>query len=374
MPAKLTQEEFVSKSIKIHSNKYSYKFAKYTNNRTKVKIICPTHGIFFQKPNGHLLGWGCLKCAVQKRSKLRTKTASDFLKKSKIIHKDKYSYSLSSYKCRKTKIKITCLKCGNTFLQSPHNHLKGQGCPLCSGNITKSSKTFTRESNIVHKNKYSYKLASYKNSHSKLKILCPIHGIFKQTPANHLNGHGCPKCKAVNTGNIKRKSKLQFIKEAKRVHDGKYNYNLICYTNGHYDKIKISCPIHGIFKQTPHHHLNGRGCPKCHHNISKPEKIWLDEIRVPDRTSNRHVTLKINSKKYFLDGFIKKSKTVYEFYGDYWHGNPKIYKANERNRLNKKTFGELYRLTMQRERELKKAGYNLVTIWESDFKKQLKNI
>jgi len=59
---KLTTEEFIIRSNKIHNNKYNYSEVKYFNNKTKVKIKCPNHGIFLQRPDAHLRGQGCPKC------------------------------------------------------------------------------------------------------------------------------------------------------------------------------------------------------------------------------------------------------------------------------------------------------------------------
>ena len=72
MPKKLTTEEFISKAKEVHGNKYDYSKVEYVNNHTKVCIICPKHGEFWQTPNHHLLGHGCSKCKNEATS-LRTK-------------------------------------------------------------------------------------------------------------------------------------------------------------------------------------------------------------------------------------------------------------------------------------------------------------
>jgi hypothetical protein len=71
-------EDFIIKAIKIHSFKYGYSKVNYLNNSSKVIIICPIHGDFMQKPNGHLNGHGCSKCG--KESHWRK---SDYIKKAK---------------------------------------------------------------------------------------------------------------------------------------------------------------------------------------------------------------------------------------------------------------------------------------------------
>lgn len=83
---------------------------------------------------------------------------------------------------------------------------------------------------------------------------------------------------------------------------------------------------------------------------------------------NIKASLKINNNRIKPDAFDPKTNTIYEFYGDFWHGNPNIYKLDDINVANKKTFGELYLATLDREKLIKEAGYNLVSMWESDFK------
>ena len=63
---------------KVHGNKYDYSKIDYINSKTKVKIICPKHGIFAQRPNDHILGEGCPKC-VNKVSKAEQELY-DFIK------------------------------------------------------------------------------------------------------------------------------------------------------------------------------------------------------------------------------------------------------------------------------------------------------
>ena len=78
----------------------------------------------------------------------------------------------------------------------------------------------------------------------------------------------------------------------------------------------------------------------------------------------------IKNLKVTVDGFDPETNTVYEFLGDYWHGNPEVYSAKEKNLVNKKTFGRLYQKTLQRISTLKEAGFKVVYIWESSFNKE----
>jgi hypothetical protein len=191
-----------------------------------------------------------------------------------------------------------------------------------------------------------------------------MHGEFLQTPEHHLRGYGCNQC-GYEIASIKlRKPKKCFLKQANVIHGNKYDYSKFVYTN---DKTKgiIICPTHGEFLQTPGKHLVGHGCMKCSSNISKKSQQWLDKLNIP--RDFREKTLVINSKVVKTDALDEKNKIVYEFYGDFWHKNPKIYDKNGINVVNKKTFGELYLKTVSREKLIKSAGYEIIFIWESDF-------
>lgn len=124
-----TQEEWVSKARQIHGDKYDYSKVKYSNSQTKVCIICPEHGEFWQKAASHLKGSGCPKCAKSKQGPKR-KTTEEFIKRAKEIHGDKYDYSKTTYIKSKEKLTIICKKHGE-FQQLPEIHLRGCGCPKC---------------------------------------------------------------------------------------------------------------------------------------------------------------------------------------------------------------------------------------------------
>jgi len=161
---------------------------KYKNNKTKIKIICPNHGIFEQRADAHLNGFGCTRCTYSKKSNVNT-----FIKKSNIIHNFKYDYSLVEYINARTKVKIICPNHG-IFEQIPsaHTNLK-HGYLKCAGQ-NKSSLEFSNECMLLHNNKYDYSLVNFINNRTKIKIICPKHGVFEQLAKNHIRGYGCPVC------------------------------------------------------------------------------------------------------------------------------------------------------------------------------------
>jgi len=106
-------------------------------------------------------------------------------------------------------------------------------------------------------------------------------------------------------------------------------------------------------------------CKKCSWNVSHKSQEWLNKIGIPEH--NREITIKANNKTYVVDGLDRATNTVYEFYGDFWHGNPKVFNQYDINRVTKNTFGELYKKTLKKEKNIKVAGYKLITIWEQEF-------
>ena len=52
--------------------------------------------------------------------------------------------------------------------------------------------------------KYDYSESFYIDAKTKIKIICKEHGVFEQTPGNHLFGQGCLKCAIKNNTNKQR--------------------------------------------------------------------------------------------------------------------------------------------------------------------------
>jgi len=109
---------------------------------------------------------------------------------------------------------------------------------------------------------YDFSKVQYINAESKIIIICPKHGeIIKN--ANTLvrkKGSICSKC----TYDKIRLTDADLIKRANKVHEYKYSYPNLNYTQWH-NKINIECPEHGEFKQLPYNHISKKaGCPNCH--------------------------------------------------------------------------------------------------------------
>lgn len=125
-----------------------------------------------------------------------------------------------------------------------------------------TTKIFIQKSNMVHNSFYNYTESKYISSQIKVRIICPEHGEFEQTPNTHLAGSGCKKCGIIRRAGYHKKSVQQFIAEARNIHGNKYDYSSLTY-KGIKNKIEIICKEHGAFKQNADDHKRGSNCPIC---------------------------------------------------------------------------------------------------------------
>ena len=179
MPQKHTLESFIKLANKVHNNIYDYSKVEYINNRTKVCIICPDHGEFWQIPDSHLRGRGCPMCRYIKSSAKVRMPQDVFIQRAREIHKNKYDYSYVEYKNTDTKVKIICPEHGE-FWQSPHHHLNGVGCPECGrkfGICEKRVLEFMKENFNNVEYQYTPKWLRTKRMPQSLDIYLPDHKI-----------------------------------------------------------------------------------------------------------------------------------------------------------------------------------------------------
>jgi hypothetical protein len=352
-------QEFILKCNKLHNNKYDYSRVRYKNSMHKISIICPDHGEFVKNPRDHLNGSGCPECQRLTRSI----TSEDYLSEAKKVHNDCYDYTLTKFKNARTKVIVVC-KYHGSFEISGYSHIRGVGCQSCKldQKYKNDKEEFIKKANKKHNNKFDYSQVDYRGTNTPVNIGCPDHGEFSVTPYGHLMGAGgCAHCYGNNLKTIQ-----QFIDDAQKKHGTRYDYSLSQYINAKTPLI-IICRSHGQFKQQPNNHLSGSECPRCNINKSKIERNWLDSLNVPMQYRQQKIMGK-SGKMYVVDGFEPQSNTVYEFNGDFWHGNPKVHDPNQINRIINKTFKQLHEETLRKEQDLKDNGYTVVSIWESDWR------
>ena len=388
---KLDTQKFIEKSIEIWGNKYEYSKTKYVDSKTKVIIICHKHGEFEQLPQQHY-SYDCGLCRYEKnelnkisKKKILSENKQNnkldtqkFIEKSIEIWGNKNDYSKIEYISLLKKVIIICKKHGE-FEQSPGSHLQGHGCYLCSHeNISKNNELvkkkckteFKIKSNNIHFNVYDYTKSNYINAKTNLIVICKEHGEFDVTPNNHLRGKGCSKCGKIKSANSKIKPYDEYLNEFIKLYGNKYDYSLVEW-KGSSVIISVICNNHGMFDILPYMHKFGKECPKCSNQYSKISIEWLSYMEIKNSIKIIHAKnegeFNIPNTRYKADGYCKETNTIYEFHGDFWHGNPNKYLSTDINKKTGKTFGELYQNTLNKEQQIRDMGFNLITIWESDW-------
>lgn len=200
-----------------------------------------------------------------------------FIRNSNKAHHNKYDYGKVVYVNAKTKVLISCPIHG-IFEQTPEKHFnRKHGCPACGGTKKKTIQEFVNDAKKVHGNTYEYMLVNYKGHHEKVQVVCHEHGVFKQTPKDHLDGCGCPKC-----GGHAPLTQTDFVIRSNKVHNNKYDYSLAKYITN-ITKVIIICPNHGKFQQTPAGHMRGQGCPPCNKAGGYCEKLFNENNELKTR-------------------------------------------------------------------------------------------
>jgi Zn finger protein HypA/HybF involved in hydrogenase expression len=256
-----TNNDVINEFNNVHNYRYDYSLVDFKTGNTPVVIICKEHGEFKKRPLLHRQGQGCPSCTKSFATPSKRRTQSEVLERFKETHGNSYDYSLVQFKTIKEKVTIICKEHGG-FEQSPEAHVRGNGCPACSGNRPPTTAEFKAKLIKVHKERYDYSLVTYTKSNSRIIIICKEHGEFEQIAEVHAAGMNCPKCSNKNVP-----SNDEVISRFKKIHDERYDYSSVKYMGNKYP-VKIICKEHGEFEQLYTHHVNGFGCSACSGNAA----------------------------------------------------------------------------------------------------------
>lgn len=235
---------------------------------------------------------------------------------------------------------------------------------------------FIKKALNIHSGRYGYDLVEYTDAVTPVKIICPNHGVFLQSPKQHLKTFGCRECSSERRGLSRRLTKQEFVRRcrevhgeqygyekvkyentrskieifcyshmgyfvqkagkhlsgqgcgicggnhsystqefsdnARRVHGDFYSYEKTCYKNTH-EKVEIICPVHGSFYQAPCHHLNGRGCRRCYDDATKKRQT-LDLQHVIDKSELVHGDSKFDFSNSVYRGSSEKMTVICRYH------------------------------------------------------------
>lgn len=249
---KKTNEDVIQLIHEKYGDRFDTSKVNYVNNKTKITLICPEHGEFEIRLDHLLNGHNCPKCSVNKK-----RDVNDYIYDAQQIHKNeddtpKYKYDGISFKTLNDFIDITCPIHG-VFRQRANSHLQGCGCPKCNGGVVSNREEFIEKGKKIHGDSVIYDEVEYVNAKTKVKLICPIHGEFWQTPDSHLRGRGCPKCNhsklEKNIENLLEDNDIEFITQysfkelnGKRLdfYLPKYNIAIECQGEQHFIPSKFS--------------------------------------------------------------------------------------------------------------------------------------
>ncbi len=312
-------------------------------------------------------GTRCPKCVSKAQGLSQRLTQPEVLHR---LHKNNPTITIhSEYINSKTKVKFKCSNnhCWNSL---PHTVIMGNsGCPKCANN-QKYTNTYVDQhlvgSNIV-------RLNDIVNSQTNINWQCvSCSHVWNTKPTKIVSCNtSCPKCM----------NKLMLTEDiiSRRLIDSNIPIRLVGEYLGYAHKTTWNCKVcdHNWLSKPGNILTQHTGCPNCSPtSYSKKSIIWLTQSSIDDNIHIQHAEnggeFIIPTTKMKVDGYCESTNTVFEFYGDIWHGNPRLYKPHEIccPLMKDKTADNLYNRTKYKEEKIKKLGYNLITIWESDYDKQ----
>ena len=258
---RLTTEQFITKAKSIHLNDlYDYSLVEYKTQNTPITIICKLHNYQYNcTPLQHYRGiTKCIECNKKDTSKIDS--TWEIIKQDINVKRIKVKCKVHDYEFNTTmaglKKRTTCCYYGNPKLTPIEETL--------------------RKFNIKHKDKgYTYpNLKSSVSYSTKIDIICPLHGSFKQTVGKHMNGHGCSICSFTAAGDKKTQQWLKTVEEY--IQNELKDDSLVSFVSSEnvyksLDKFTFTCKTHGIFYKSISNFRAGQRCPTCN---SQKIRIW----------------------------------------------------------------------------------------------------
>lgn len=195
---KVDQKEFLRRVRSIFGDLYDFSKAVYVNpDITPIEASCPIHGPFTQTAKGFYRGYGCPKCARERAIENTRKPFEHLLKELYATYGSRYKVKKDTYVSMSHPATFICPEHGE-IVKAPSVFLVN-ACKQCSEEDRKLNfDTFKRKANAIHRGKYEYSDEGYTTSSDKVKITCPLHGVFYQSGQDHLRGRGCLLCNESN--------------------------------------------------------------------------------------------------------------------------------------------------------------------------------
>lgn len=284
-----------------------------------------------------------------------------------------FNFTVGSNALKKWK----CCVCGYIWKARIVDRVQGRGCASCAGQVAndynrlttnnpKSIADWDYEKNFLKPECFSYK------SNKRAFWVCSMCEYKWNSTIINYSLNGCPKCSGKTIPNEENCLKNDHLLMKFWSSKNKISPDKIHKRSG--KSFWWDCKkCNHEWRQSPHQLASLRGCPNCASG-SRVSKMALEWLKLIDPDAIPEQLININGRKIWVDGYNYTTKTAYEFFGDYWHGNPKIYNGIKRNATNGELFSKLYQDTLDRINLIKSSGLKLVYIWEREWKEIKKSL
>ena len=242
----LNTETFIKRANDVHGRKYDYSKTVYHRSSAPVTITCPIHGDFTNIASNHLKGAGCHRCKnqihIHTQRQPDEKILTRFVNKARKLYGDRFDYS--KVNIRESKPLFYCNKHQVEFRQERRNHLRYFGCKVCAAEKhSLSQEEFIKRSKVVYGDRFDYSLVKFKNTYTKVTIICKEHGPIEVIPYDHMRGKAsCSKCTASSfeksVYSLLETLKIPYIREYK-IEGFDYRYDVLI------PDVKLLIEIHG---------------------------------------------------------------------------------------------------------------------------------
>lgn len=269
-------------------------------------------------------------------------------------------YSKTIYNGSNNKIIISCPKHGEVSVIA-NDFLRSKKCPKCGNNVPTNQEFIDRCKKYYPT--YDYSKCVYTTRDAPVTVICKKHNYeFYPLAQNLERGQAmCPMCKKEVYKETFTMSQNDYIKRCKEIHNNKYDYSKTVYTKMD-DKVIITCPKHGEFKQLASNHIRGYGCPKCKRSKGEEQiAIILENLNIKYL---EQYPIKQGNKTFKIDFYLPDYNIFIEYNG-IQHYIPIEH------------FGGIVRLNQQTERDNNLQNYcnlNQIELIEIKYDQDIKEI
>ena len=278
MKKRLTTDQWIDEAVRVWGAKYDYSLANFVNTKTKLTVICPSHGPWSISPDNHLRGKrGCPACGRERLKASLTKPFSSFIDEVRRVHGNIYNYDESSYAGARQKLRISCTTHG-IFLQSPEVHLRGSGCPKCARRDYLKTQRLVSVENVIRllaklsDGRVSIVGSTFSSINRPASFKCAVHGTYRRLVNTALHSkHPCLKC--ANESRLSGITDLEAV--LVKVHERfglAYRVEVKPAGQLRSTRIVLTCSEHGPFELRYASLSKSPGCPACARKLSQENR------------------------------------------------------------------------------------------------------